>query len=331
MVADLLSRSPVELPGSPEDPQTLHTSLPLTVATLTPAVHQREYVPLVFRPSVLEQFHYQLGHPAADPVLTELRKFYHWEGMAKDTEAFVQSCRARQHSTGRPEPLAWNDTSETTHPWQKVSLDTMGLGDWDMTLRTCLDQFSKYLQVRVVKNKDAQLVIDAYMDMLFLQAGRPDEVLLDNGTEFTWLEEFSKRTGFKWWTTSVRHPQSNGMVERVHRTLLDRCHKLLVDHPTMTRENVIKQAVFQYNNTRHHSTGESPNFIQFGRSVVPVRRTLSQTTKARVKRPRFTGLLRTAPRPWGSYMTRWLSTLAKPESGGPNSLQGGRSIPWERK
>ena len=273
-VGDALSRAPVELPGHPDAPQAVPHAVIASLRSRAGRTEEREYVPKAFRSLAIANFHDDLGHPGVDVVLAELRQRYHWEAMAADVREYVRSCSTCQHTRGggNDHTLQWTETTSPEFPWQKVSLDTMGIPEWGKYLCTCVDQFSKYVHARLVDRKEASTVMQAYTDMLFYQDGRPQEILTDNGTEFVWVEELSKRFGFKWWTTSVHHPQSNGMVERVHRTIVDKCLKLQVDFPQLGHEEIVKRAIFLCNNTIHHSTGQSPSLVQFGRNVQPPKR-----------------------------------------------------------
>jgi hypothetical protein len=282
VVADALSRAPVDSPGHPLSPHPIPQAQIAAMRARAAPEADREPVPQEFRAEVLRRYHDALGHPGADIVLQELRQKYKWENMEADAKDYVRSCKTCQHTSGGDGDLQWVDTSEPTAPWQKVSLDTLGVPEWDKIVVGCVDQFSKFLQARVVDGKDAASVMAACCDMLFFQDGRPLEVLTDNGTEFVFMEEFSKRFGFKWWTISTRHPQSNGMIERVQRTLIDKCLKISIENPTLSHERVLQLAVFQYNNTIHHSTGYPPNLIHFGRNVQPPKRVLKQTQKPRI-------------------------------------------------
>ena len=124
---------------------------------------------------------------------------------------------------------------ETRHTGDLVAVDTFFVGHLKgvgkVYLQTVIDCFSRYAWGRLytsklpmtavhVMNNDVLATFEAH-------DARIDTVLSDNGREFCGrpdrhpyelflqLEEIEHRT------TKVRRPQSNGYVERLHRTLLD--------------------------------------------------------------------------------------------------------------
>ena len=123
----------------------------------------------------------------------------------------------------------------TRHTGDLVAVDTFFVGHLKgvgkVYLQTVIDCFSRYAWGRLYANKlpvTAIHVMNNDVLPIFEQHGaRVTTVLSDNGREFCGrpdrhpyelflqLEEIEHRT------TRVRRPQSNGFVERLHRTLLD--------------------------------------------------------------------------------------------------------------
>ena len=116
-----------------------------------------------------------------------------------------------------------------------VAVDTFLVGTLKgvgrVYLQTVIDCHSRYVWGRLYPNKlpvtAVQVLNDDVLPMFESHNARIKTVLSDNGREFCGkpdthpyelflqLEEIEHRT------TKVRRPQSNGYVERVHRTLLD--------------------------------------------------------------------------------------------------------------
>ena len=124
---------------------------------------------------------------------------------------------------------------ETKHTGDLVAVDTFFVGTLKgvgkVYLQTAIDCFSRYAWARLYPNKMPVTAVHRLnSDVLptFESHGaRITTVLSDNGREFCGradrhpyelflqLEEIEHRT------TKVNRPQSNGFVERLHRTLLD--------------------------------------------------------------------------------------------------------------
>jgi transposase InsO family protein len=65
--------------------------------------------------------------------------------------------------------------------------------------------------------------VDAFISSWVARFGVPETVIKDRGTQFTsalWLSACTS-LGIKHVLTTAYHPQSNGMVESVHRQLKD--------------------------------------------------------------------------------------------------------------
>ncbi len=124
---------------------------------------------------------------------------------------------------------------ETRHTGDLVAVDTFMVGTLKgigrVYLQTVVDCHSRYAWGRLYPNKLPVTAVHVLNEDVLPFFERPkariDNILSDNGREycgrpdrhpyelFLQLEEIEHRT------TKVRRPQSNGFVERLHRTLLD--------------------------------------------------------------------------------------------------------------
>ena len=124
---------------------------------------------------------------------------------------------------------------ETQHTGDLVAVDTFFVGHLKgvgkVYLQTAVDCYSRYAWGRLYPNKmpvtAVHLMNNDVLPTFEAHGARIATVLSDNGREFCGrpdrhpyelflqLEEIEHRT------TKVRRPQSNGFVERLHRTLLD--------------------------------------------------------------------------------------------------------------
>ncbi len=124
---------------------------------------------------------------------------------------------------------------ETRHTGDLVAVDTFFVGTLKgvgkVYLQTAVDCFSRYAWARLYPNKmpvtAVHLMNSDILPTFEQHKARITTVLSDNGREFCGrpdrhpyelflqLEEIEHRT------TRVNRPQSNGFVERLHRTLLD--------------------------------------------------------------------------------------------------------------
>lgn len=123
----------------------------------------------------------------------------------------------------------------STHTGELVAMDTFLVGTLKgvgrVYLQTVLDCFSRYTWGRLYTTKmpvTAVHVLNETVLPFFEEQGvKIETVLTDNGREYCGrpdihpFELFLQLEDIVHRTTKVRRPQSNGFVERMHRTLLD--------------------------------------------------------------------------------------------------------------
>ena len=124
---------------------------------------------------------------------------------------------------------------ETRHTGDLVAVDTFFVGTLKgvgkVYLQSVIDCYSRYAWGRLYTNKLPVTAVHVLNENVLphfeAHGARVDTVLSDNGREFCGrpdrhpYELFLQLEGIEHRTTKVRRPQSNGYVERLHRTLLD--------------------------------------------------------------------------------------------------------------
>jgi transposase InsO family protein len=130
---------------------------------------------------------------------------------------------------------------ETTHTGELVAVDTFMVGSLKgvgkVYLQSALDCFSRYAWGRLYASKMPVTAVHLLNNDVipFFEKHRAPivTVLSDNGREFCGKPEahpyelFLQLEGIEHRTTKVRRPQSNGFVERLHRTLLDEHFRIM--------------------------------------------------------------------------------------------------------
>ena len=124
---------------------------------------------------------------------------------------------------------------EAPHTGALVAVDTFFVGTLKgvgkLYLQTAIDCHSRYAWARLYASKlpvtAVQLMNNDVIPTFESQSAKIDTVLSDNGREFCGrpdqhpYELFLQLEDIEHRTTRVKRPQSNGIVERLHRTLLD--------------------------------------------------------------------------------------------------------------
>ncbi|MGH7657973.1 MAG: IS3 family transposase, partial [Gemmatimonadales bacterium] len=155
--------------------------------------------------------------------------------------------RSRRVGTPPPEP---------TRPHQRWHTDIMYLrvADTWYFLVTVLDAYSRYVVhwdlLASMTAAEVRLVVE---DAVRLTGAQP-EVITDNGSQFTAkdFKELVRRFGLEHIRIRVYHPESNGKLERYHRSTRDALDSVELQNLGRARE-LIGRWVAHYNTERLHA------------------------------------------------------------------------------
>ncbi len=141
-----------------------------------------------------------------------------WPSMAKQIEDVVLKCAIcntfRRSNT--KEPLICHEIPDRA--WAKVGVDLFHFDRGEYLL--CVDYFSKFPEIAKLTQTTSRHVVSA-LKSIFARHGIPDEVVSDNGPQFSSAEfrVFAENWEFVHTTSSPGFPQSNGQSERTVQTV----------------------------------------------------------------------------------------------------------------
>ena len=127
------------------------------------------------------------------------------------------------------------------------------------------DHFTKHVLVYVNPNQTAKTIAKfLYGDYIYI-FGALARLLSDRGTSFTSsiIEELCKILGVQWLWTMPYHPQTNGLVERLHQMIMHMIGKLEEDKKANWPSHLAEIA-HTYNSTQSAVTRYSPHYLMFG-------------------------------------------------------------------
>ena len=103
-------------------------------------------------------------------------------------------------------------------PWQKVASDLFVWSGVHYLL--VIDSFSRYVEIAKLSGESSTNVIK-HLKFIFARHGIPQEVVTDNGPQYTSREfsKFAENYGFTHTTSSPKFLQSNGEAERGVQTI----------------------------------------------------------------------------------------------------------------
>lgn len=223
----------------------------------------RVIIPPKLRDRVLESLHD--GHQGVVKMKSLARSHVWWPGIDHQIEDISKSClgclqNQRQPQVAPPHTWEWPSTV-----WQRVHIDYAG-PFLDRMFLVVVDAYSKWPEVFPVKNATSTVTIET-LRTLFARTGLPQQLVSDNGSQFT-SEEFQmfmKRNGIKHITTVPFHPATNGLAERFVQTF-KHSMKAMANSKLSISEK-LANFLLSYRNTEHSTTGQTPSVLFMGRSL----------------------------------------------------------------
>ena len=247
------------------------------------ACYPRIVLPRKWRQDVVEHRHVQIGHAAARRTLFHVQEAYVWSGMCKDIKEILEKCSSCQVFHQRKPHVHLGKMPMPSYPHQVVSMDIVGPFQRSKFshryLFTLIDHMTGWADAFPIAHKSGNIIADTLIKSYFPQYGYPELIISDNGKEFinSDVQNLLQHLDIKHHRTTVYHPQSNGKIERFHRSLKNILRKLM--HANSTQwEYELPAALTAYRNTIHTSTGHSPFQALYGRTSRLPRQTAPQHT-----------------------------------------------------
>ena len=226
-----------------------------------------------FRLEMLREAHdsAMAAHRGETATIERMQRDFFFKGMAKFTRQFVSSCGACQRSKaehsrkrGLLVPLA-----VTSVPYSELAMDFVGgfpaVAGLDQVL-VVVDRCTRAGSFIPCKsNASAVEVARLFFENIVRRFGMPRVVVSDRDTKFTgkfWTELF-RLAGSRLDMSTADHPQSDGLTERLNRTLVEML-RALVGHDQGDWVEKLAAVEFAYNSTAHSATGSPPFKLLYG-------------------------------------------------------------------
>lgn len=206
-----------------------------------------------------------------------IRRFYYWPSITKDVRDFILRCNVCKETkapskTLRP-PMGRPFPAE--RPFQRLYMDFLGpyprSKSGNTTILIVLDQVSKFVWLRALKEAKAAKVVQYLETEIFHFVGAPESIMTDNGRQFTSVEfkKMLSRYGVHHIQTANHSPQVNAS-ERVNRSIAPVCPAIraYITDDQSNWDKELSAIACALRNSIHTSTGQSPFFAVFGQHMV---------------------------------------------------------------
>ncbi|KAM7290480.1 DDE-type integrase/transposase/recombinase [Ixodes scapularis] len=180
------------------------------------------------------------GHLGYSRTLARIREKYYWPKLAKTVPHYTRSChecqRRRSHRRDRQ--------------------------DFFSLLRRHLPHSSNR------RKPFHQEVAKFFIESIVLRHGAPEVLISDRGSSFMaqLTQEVLRLSHTSHRRTTAYHPQTNGLTERLNKTIADMI-SMYVDVEHKTWDEVLPYVTFAYNTAVQETTGVTPFQLVHGRKV----------------------------------------------------------------
>ena len=222
--------------------------------------------------AALNRCHQDAGYQGCDHTLSLLQECFWWLGMAKQMRQVIKACRhCLQYEGGTPKaplcPIVATTPLDLLHV-DFTSIETMMELDQLPRVANILvfqDHFTKHVLVYVTPHQTAKTITKFLYGGYISIFGALARLLSDRGTSFTSsiIEELCKILSVQRLQTMPYHPQTNGLVERSHQTIMHMIGKLGEDKKTDCPSH-LSEITHANNATQSAVTGYSPHYFMFG-------------------------------------------------------------------
>ena len=231
--------------------------------------HNLIILPQLYQTEVLFRSHDQMGHQGIDKVQQRILHRFDWPGLRKACERWANAClaclqvkdpRKMKFPLNSVESSKFTEVVQIDH--QKICMTESGYNQ----LLVIIDHFTKLAEAVPCQTASAEETCDHLITHWISRNGCFMTFQSDNGKAFVGdlTKELMKRSHIAQAHSTTYHPQTNGLLERQNRTLVNMLRVYCSRY--MTNWDIyLPKVEGAYNSTQHSTTGISPFMMLTGR------------------------------------------------------------------
>lgn len=234
----------------------------------------RAIVPKSARQEILELVHGSAagGHFGTQKTLDKLKQRFYWIDMIRDVHDWCTKCPiCNRHKTSKRNRAPMQPIY-TGEPFERVAMDVIGplprTARGNRFILTIVDHFTKHVEAYALPDQEAATVARTFLNEFISRFGTPYVIHTDQGPNFesNLFKELCKMLGISKTRTSPYHPQCDGQVERMNRTIIELL-ALNVQNPTDNWDINLGISLMPYRSAVQSSTGFTPYYLLFGKEM----------------------------------------------------------------
>ena len=210
------------------------------------------------------------AHFATQTTYEKIKDRYYWKGMLKDIETYVKSCDQCQR---RGKPIGKHELNpiEVKEPFYQIGIDLVGplpiTQKGNRYIIVATDYFTKWPEAKAISKATSKEVSTFIYEEIICRHGCPQRILTDRGSHFNnqVIKELTNKFKIKHGFSTPYHPKSNGLVERLNKTIKEALAKLIEEQDQWDIN--IPSILFAYRTKKQDSTKIEPFYLTYGREA----------------------------------------------------------------
>ena len=213
------------------------------------------------------------GHQGQDKTLDKCRQRFFWLGLSTFVRNFVRCCPVCERSSKKVSPgVAPLGSLQTGYSFECVGIDLVGplpiSHRGSRFILVAVDHFSRWAEAYPLSDIRAETVTRSLVENWVSRYGAPTCFHSDQGTQFesAVFSGMCELLGVGKSRTTSYHPQGNGCVERLNRTLKELLRASAAANP-LDWDLYLPFLLLTYRTSVHASTGFTPSRLLFGQEL----------------------------------------------------------------
>lgn len=193
-------------------------------------------------------------------------------GLTKDVHRYCDGCLTCAKCKSRPKPRAPLQPLATGNPMQRIHIDIVGplprTRRGNRYILTVQCSFTKWAEAFAIPNQRATTCAKVLVRNWICRFGVPDSIHSDQGRNFESkvFEEMCHLLEINKTRSTAYHPEGNGQIENLHKTLKSMLKAKVGGKPQSWDEH-LDYCMMAYRSSIHASTGHTPFELMFGREM----------------------------------------------------------------
>lgn len=228
-------------------------------------------LPSSFRLQILKLAH-DSTHFGIRRTISYLSKSFYWPNFQKEVTNYVKACHSCQLGKKCVVPkFALQPIETNQEPFTRLIIDCVGplprTKAGNQYILTIMCSTTRFVEGFPLRNIRTTTILKCLMKY-FTLFGVPEIISSDQGTNFSAkvFQETMKSLGIKHDFSTPYHPETQGALERFHRTLKNLLRSFCISNTKDWDEN-LSQVLFSTRLMKNNSTGFSPFDLVFGHKV----------------------------------------------------------------